>query len=339
MTEPASHTQSDSVTVYFSGAPYECAPGETVLDALLRQKVDVPYSCKKGTCLSCLLKAVGPVPASAQEGLRPTLSDQGFFLPCLCPPVDGLSIEPATGSGLLLDATIESTEKLAPHITRLRLRPAETLDYQAGQFINLRRADGLTRSYSLASVPGEDDMLELHIKQLDSGLMSNWAADGACAGDEVQIQGPNGSCFYLEGNADAPLMMIGNGAGLAPLWAIARDALNRGHQGDIHLYHGSRHVDGLYLQDALAALSDEHDNFHYHPCLSGSAVGRGYRRGRAEEVAFGDHPDLKGWHLYLCGYPPMVEAARRTAFLNGAALDDILCDAFELRELRTKPRK
>lgn len=262
----------------------------------------------------------------------------GVFLPCLCPATDGLAIEPATGSGLFLDATIESIEKLAPLMTRVRLKPAEAFENKAGQFINLRRADGLTRSYSLASVPGADDMLELHIKKLGNGLMSNWIADGAGADDSVQVQGPNGACFYLDGIVDNPLMLIGNGAGLAPLWGIVRDALNRGHQGEIHLYHGSRHADGLYLRDELAKLAGKHENFHYHPCLSGKTVDEGCRRGRAEEVAFGDQQNLKGWYLYLCGYPPMVEAARKIAFLNGADLGNILCDAFELRELRTKPR-
>ncbi len=338
MTDAAKRSRTNPTTVYFSGAPCECAPGETVLDALLRQKPDLAYSCKKGTCLSCILKADGPVPAEAQEGLSPTLAKQGYFLPCLCPPLDGMLIEPAEGNGLFADATIESVDQLAAQITRIRLRPDETFGYQAGQFINLRREDGLTRSYSLASVPGQDDLLELHIKRLENGVMSNWAVDGASAGDGVEIQGPNGSCFYLDGNADSPLMMIGNGAGLAPLWAIARDALNRGHQGDIHLYHGSRHADGLYLRDELAELANQHANFHYHPCLSGSVAQKGCRRGRAENVAFNDHQNLKDWHLYLCGYPPMVEAARKTAFLNGASLANILSDAFELRELRTKPR-
>lgn len=338
MTKAANQIQENSVSVQFSGAEYDCAPGESLLDALLRHKVDLAYSCKKGTCLSCILKADGPVPAAAQEGLQPALAEQGYFLPCLCPPQDGMAIRAAEGDGIFLDARIESIDKLAPLVTRIRLKPEQKFEYQAGQFINLRRADGLTRSYSLASVPGQDDFLELHVKQLENGTMSNWLAEGASAGEAVKIQGPNGSCYYLDGSSDRSLMLIGNGAGLAPLWGIARDALGRGHQGDIHLFHGSRHADGLYLRGELASLATAHANFHYRPCLSGVVAQGSCRPGRAEEVAFRDHPDLKGWRLYLCGYPPMVEAARKTAFLKGAALSDILGDAFELRNLRRKSR-
>ncbi len=50
------------------------------------------------------------------------------------------------------------------------------------------------------------------------------------------------------------------------------------------------------------------------------------------------HPNLKGWRLYLCGYPPMVAGARKNAYLMGADLADIFADPFELQDLRTEPR-
>ena len=47
---------------------------------------------------------------------------------------------------------------------------------------------------------------------------------------------------------------------------------------------------------------------------------------------------LDGWRVFLCGYPPMVHGAKKLAYLAGAALEDILTDPFELRELRQMPR-
>jgi NAD(P)H-flavin reductase len=133
------------------------------------------------------------------------------------------------------------------------------------------------------------------------------------------------------------MLLIGNGTGLAPLIGIARDALNDGHSGAIHLYHGTRRSEGLYLDDALRELDADFENFHYTPCTS-REESPGTRRGRAEEVALTDHPDLSGWRVYLCGYPPMVHDMQRRAFLAGASLADIYIDPFELRDLRKKPR-
>lgn len=168
--------------------------------------------------------------------------------------------------------------------------------------------------------------------------MSNWVFDEMQVGESVDIQGPNGCCFYLPGDPGQGLLMIGNGTGLAPLAAIARDALNDGHNGPIRLYHGSRAEGGLYLQDRLLDLAAANANFSYTGCLSGAAPPPGHARGRAEEVAFGEIPDLAGWRVYLCGNPPMVEGAKKRAFLAGADLKEIYADAFELKELRAAPR-
>ena len=60
--------------VAFGGGAYECRQSETVIEALLRHKLDVPYSCKKGVCLSCMLRVTeGAIPKIAQVGIRDTL--------------------------------------------------------------------------------------------------------------------------------------------------------------------------------------------------------------------------------------------------------------------------
>ena len=321
--------------IAFDGATYDCGDGETVLDALLRQGIEIPHSCKLGVCLSCLLKAEpGQAPAAAQDGLRETLCEQGYFLACQCQPDRALSVSRGDEADVFGRAKVIEVERLAPRVCRVAIEPATPLYYRAGQFVNLRRDDGLTRSYSLASVPRLDALLELHVKLLPGGQMSSWIFDDLAAGDSLDIQGPNGACYYAPGRSDQDLLLIGNGTGLAPLIGIARDALNDGHGGPIRLYHGTREEDGLYLRNALEDLAARHGNFEYVPCLSESPAAAGCRPGRAESVAFSDHTELDGWRVFLCGYPPMVHSAKKLAYLAGAALEDILADPFELRELR-----
>lgn len=326
-------------TILFDCATYDCGDGETVLDALLRQGVDIPYSCKLGVCLSCLLKAEpDQIPAAAQDGLRDTLRERGYFLACQCQPEGALSVSLGEESEVFGRAAVVEVARLAPQVCRVVLEPATPLYYRAGQFVNLRRYDGLTRSYSLASVPRLDTHLELHVKRLTDGQMSNWIFNDLAAGDSLEIQGPNGGCYYVPGRPDQGLLLIGNGTGLAPLIGIARDALNDGHAGAIRLYHGTREADGLYLRATLEALAVECANFEYFPCLSGASIAPGCRPGRAESVAFSDLTALEGWRVFLCGYPPMVHNAKQLAYLAGAALPDILADPFEMRELRQTPR-
>jgi len=325
--------------IAFRGVEYECRDSETVLDALLRQGVALPYSCRAGQCLTCVLRGLdGLVPPEAQAPLRETLRRQGYFLACCCRPQGPLTVSLPDEGALYARARVLQNEPLAPLIRRLRLETAVPIDYAAGQFVNMRRADGLTRSYSLASVPGQDATLEVHVKRHTGGAMSTWVFENLRPGAEVDLQGPNGACFYVSGRPEQPLLLIGNGTGLAPLYGIVRAALAAGHSGPIHLYHGSRHAEGLYLRDELAAMAARHANFRYAPCLSGSADTQGCRPQRAERAAFADHADLGGWRLFLCGCPPMVKEAQRQAYLAGVDLADIHADPFTLRELRKEPR-
>lgn len=150
-----------------AGETVDLARGETVLDALLRHGVDAPHSCRKGSCFSCMMRAVaGAPPAGSQDGLRDTLRDQGYLLACRAIPETDLEIALPDDDAVFGRATVVEVAALAPAIRRVRLAPQSPFDYHAGQFVNLRRADGLVRSYSLASVARLDATLEIHVKRL-----------------------------------------------------------------------------------------------------------------------------------------------------------------------------
>ena len=113
--------------IRFAGADYDCAPGETVLDALLRHGLALAHSCRKGVCLSCTLRTPdGGVPAGAQAGLRPTLAAQGYFLPCLFAPEDDLSVA-ACDDALFGRARVTAVDLISPSVARVRLDPATPL--------------------------------------------------------------------------------------------------------------------------------------------------------------------------------------------------------------------
>ena len=151
-------------------------------------------------------------------------------------------------------------------------------------------------------------------------------------GGSIDFYGPSGSSFYLPGRPQDALLLVGTGTGLSPLVGIARDALLSGHEGPVHLYHGSATVAGLYLDRELRRLSERFATFRYTPCLDGEDHAEGCSRGRANDVAFTEHRKLHGHRVYLSGVPAMVHAAKKTAYLQGAALSDIHTDPFESSE-------
>lgn len=310
----------------FGGAVYAAAPGESVLDALLRHGVAVPHSCRAGACQSCLLRASqGRVPAAAQAGLKATLVEQGYFLSCVCRPDEDLVLEPA--GGLDVPARIMGLERLSPTVLRARVRTEQPLSYRAGQYITLRRPDGLARSYSLASLPG-DDALELHIRRAPQGRMSGWLFEEARAEEPVTVRGPAGDCFYTGGAPEQPLLLAGTGTGLAPLVGICRDAVRQGHTGPIHLYHGALRPEGLYLESELRRLTAKNENVRYSPVVLEGGEAAGIATGALDKVIAANHPQLAGWRGYLCGDPSIVQMLKKKFFLAGMPSRQIFADAF-----------
>ena len=327
-------------TIRYAGESYVAELGENVLDVLLREGVDKSYSCRQGICLSCITHcAEGEISDGAQKNIKHSIAKQGYFLACQAKVGGDMVLATPDTAALYTRTKVKSVEDVNDNVIRLVLQAATPLYYHAGQYANLRRPDGLSRSYSMASVPFLDSGLEFHIRRMPGGRMSNWIADHLKVGHSIDLQGPNGSCYYLTDEIDKPLLLIGTGSGLAPLYGIARDALFSGHTGPVHFYHGSAGMDGLYFRDRMKDIAELHPHFNYVPCLSKGAPPTGVRGGRASEAALADFPNLKGWIVYICGEPDMVHDMQEQAFIAGAAIRDIHADAFEYRDKRSEPRE
>ncbi len=313
-------------TLTWQGRALPLEAGETVLDALERAGEKVPSSCRVGACQACLVRARGgAVPPGAQKALRPALVEQGYFLACQALPVGDLEVAPADDLPQVR-ATVARIDRPAADVVRIALAPGEAFAYRAGQFVHVARADGLTRAYSLASVPG-DPLLELHVKRAPGGAMSGYLCEALAPGDVLTLRGPAGSCCYEGGRPAQPLLLAGTGTGLAPLLGIARDALARGHAGPITLLHGALTAAGLYADEALRDLAARHPTFRYAP----SVLDAGPDDPRAGAIRAHVARALQaapGARVFLCGPPETVGPLQRDAFLAGVKLRDLLVDAF-----------
>ncbi len=310
---------------------FSCQPDETVLETLLRENVRVPNGCRQGLCQACMMRSLdNPPPVSAQTGLKDTLQKQNYFLACICRPEQDMTVALPNQQGASIEAVVIKKQLLTPDIIQLVLEYQTRLNFFAGQFVNLKRPDGLIRSYSIANIPHHKNILEFHIRRLPNGQFSSWVHDELELGASITISEAQGSCHYLPGRAEQPLMLVGTGSGLAPLYGIIADALAQDHSGPIHLFHGSRDLNGLYFVDEMRELAAKFDNFQYTPCVSGEGIESGHVRGRAHDIALSSIETLKGWRVFLCGHPEMVNQTKRMAFMKGASMADIYADAFHV---------
>lgn len=314
------------LSVEMEGVSYALHEGESVLDALLRQGRAVPYSCKSGVCGSCMMRAERDVPVRAQEGLKDVWKARGYFLACVCYPERSLSVA-MPGDDARVPARIVGLDRLNGQVLRVRLVSEHEFHYHAGQYLTLLLNGGLARTYSIASLPDEG-YLELHVRRLPQGRMSTWLHDSAQVGDVVSVQGPSGECFYVAGREQQPLLLVGTGTGLAPLYGIVRDALRHGHRGEIHLLHGAVRHSGLYLTGELKKLAGQHPQLHYTTSVLEAEGAEGLPAGPIEQIVSERFRNVAGWRGYVCGDPALVQALKKRLFLAGMASRDIHADAF-----------
>ncbi|MBL8246163.1 MAG: 2Fe-2S iron-sulfur cluster binding domain-containing protein [Rhodanobacteraceae bacterium] len=312
--------------IEFNGRHYGCQPGETLLEALLRQGADTAHSCRRGSCRCCQLRLVDGEVETRIE-IDPSVRDSGHLLPCVSLPRGDVKLAPADPSRQAHPVDLIDRRALSADIVELDLAPSRSLDFRPGQHIELIRADGLTRPYSIVSLPDEDWYFRVHVRRDPAGAMSRWLCDEARPGERLHLRGAHGACHYRADMCARPLLLLAGGSGAGALAGIARHALAQGHPGPIELWHGVRTRWELYLHDALLDLQRQYPQFRYRPCLSREQIG-GIAHGYPGELAFASERDCSGHEIFLCGPPAMVVAARAAAIGAGAQRARIHADPF-----------
>ncbi|MBV7316593.1 2Fe-2S iron-sulfur cluster-binding protein [Shewanella sp. NIFS-20-20] len=327
---------------YVDGVAFEASSGETVLDALLRQNYPANYSCRKGRCRSCLMKYVeGDLALLAQRGLEIEYKQEGLLFACQCIPSHGLTLQSVQSDSLFLSAPIVAKTRLSEHVVKLIVQVSGNKRFLAGQSVNIRQPDGVGRTFAIAKVSG--DLLEFHVKRKRNGKFSDWLFYRACEGDQLLLQGPWGHCHYYPGMPEDTLVLIGEGTGLGAVAGIAEEALNKGHSGNIYLYHYGRNLDDLYQHKQLLQWMLMNRNFFYQACVGADSEksqvdGKRVRLAEPIELVTGRHQFDRQFRVFICGEPKMVLRGQERVFLSGVPIERIHVLSFDYRELRKRPR-
>lgn len=320
---------------------FELQDNESVLDCLLRNEQPIAYACRSGACQSCLCKSVQGAPtAKAQAGLKSTLQAGGYALACQWVPEGDIEVRlPGADEGTC-EAHITALDHLNNGVLRVLARVAETakdFSCRPGQYLNLINAEGVSRSYSVANDHARDGVLEFHIAATQHGLFTRWLFTQAKVGDALHLRGPAGDCFYVaDATQEFPVLLVGTGTGLAPLWGIANQALAQGHRGPLTLLQGGTAPERLYYVDELSGLQAAHPNFRYRALvLQGAGSDPRIEQGDLVEQALAsiDPARLKETRVFLCGAPDFVQGLRKRIFLKGVSSAHIFCDAFVTRSV------
>ncbi len=354
--------------------------GDKLLEALSKASLFVPSACGgKGTCGQCRLQVLegGGAALPTETALltkREVASNER--LSCQVTVKHDLRIVlPHEIFGVRKwPCTVRSNRNVSTYIKELVLDfdLDETMDFRAGGYIQIecgphevdfanfdidppfdkdwhrlrrylsRVREPVTRAYSMANYPDENDIVMLNVRiALPPADAPPYAPPGAMSsylfslrpGDKLNVFGPFGEFFAKK--TEAEMVFIGGGAGMAPMRSHILDQLLRiKSKRKISFWYGARSRRELFYDDLFDKLAAEHENFSWHVALSEPLPDddwKGYR-GFIHQVVHDHHlehhPDPEDCEFYLCGPTVMIKAVQHMLEDLGVPEESVLFDDF-----------
>jgi CDP-4-dehydro-6-deoxyglucose reductase, E3 len=318
-----------------SGRSFEASQGVSILDAASLAHISLPYSCKTGRCSTCKCKVVsGKTTALHPEtGLTDQEKDRGWILSCVRTADSDVVLDASDLGGVELPVNktfacrISQITFLAPDVVQiiLRLPPSADFKFFSGQYIDLIGPNGIRRSYSLANASFANKTLELHIRAVEGGLLSNYWFNEAKINDLLRLNGPLGT-FFLRETANVDVVFLATGTGIAPVKAMLESLVDlplEQRPKSVTVLWGGRKIKDLYLN--VAEIAGGHT---YVPVLSRPDVNWLGAKGYVQNVLLTMSLDWKTVSVYACGSNEMIHSAQKVLVDAGLLSNRFYSDAF-----------
>ena len=160
-------------------------------------------------------------------------------------------------------ATVESIAAETYRAKTLRVSLPAWRPFRPGQHVDVRLTapDGYQaqRSYSIASAPESQGVLDLTVELVDDGEVSPWFFDVAEPGDTFELRGPIGGPFTWSLEAGGPLLLVAGGSGIVPLMSMLRHRSAANGSSSALLLYSSRSLDDVIYRGEFESLAADPD--------------------------------------------------------------------------------
>ncbi len=294
-------------------------PGETVLEAGLRQGFRLLHACDNGVCQICRADLVeGQIERIAYqaEKKRPqAINDRSSqVLLCRAKPYTDCTFyfQGIRGPNELEAKTfamqIQDIKPLTDAIYQVRLlAPAGSIpEFFAGQYLQLI-IPGLNNAYfSIANAPGTRTV-ELHVEAQPGHVSAVAVMDYLRQQAVVKARLPMGNCF-LSGVPRANVILIAAGTGFTQIKALAEYLHPQSaFEKELTFYWGVRRPSEMYARATAERWEQVRDNWHFVPVFADNPDNEwpGHHEELVKAVLADDH-DWQQTLVFVSGSPTMV---------------------------------
>jgi 3-ketosteroid 9alpha-monooxygenase subunit B len=161
---------------------------------------------------------------------------------------------------LRIARVVRETEDASSFVLDVPPHLKSAFSYSAGQFCTFRvRIDGQAylRCYSMSSAPEVDDEMQVTVKRVPGGAVSNWMIDNLGAGDIIDTTCPSGVFCLGDDGVDVDIVAFAAGSGITPVFSILKTALATTAR-RVQLLYANRDRDSIIFADELDRLTERH---------------------------------------------------------------------------------
>jgi NAD(P)H-flavin reductase/hemoglobin-like flavoprotein len=236
------------------------------------------------------------------------------------------------------EAEVVSHERRGYDIAVLRIRPDPAYPYRAGQSMPVETSirPRLWRPYSPANAPRADGTVDLHIKAVPGGQVSNALVNSVMPGDVLKLGSPVGNRLTLDGDTGRNLVLLAGGTGLSPLKAVVEELAASDNPRRVALFVGARTSADLYDLPALEQMQRSLPWLSVVPVLSHDPYHDG-QRGNVGEIAL-RHDGWVDCEVYVCGSDSMVSDCVTRLVASGIPVERIHMEDYDADPYRASAR-
>lgn len=311
-------SRSHQVTI--DGSALTARRGELLLDAALRNGVDLPFNCRVGHCGTCCVQLVS---GQVQGGQG---AEAGIVHACQCRIASDVVVAKlARVRSRSVEGQLVSLIAVSREVTEMEIRIDSPLPHHAGQYGQVQFTGFPARAFSMTQpllAQPAGNSLYFHVRRMMDGRVTPALGSRILRGHAVRVTGPFGRAHFRS-NSASRLVLIGTSTGFAPIWSIAIAALREDPRRTMMVIAGGRSIESLYMAPALSRLA-RFPNVRVVPvCSAPNVVSPHLMRGRPTDYL---PLLLQTDEVYVCGAPGMVDSVKSIAAHYGAIC---YADSFE----------
>lgn len=226
----------------------------------------------------------------------------------------------------IINTCVLSIEPLSPSVLKVMLEAPQAIHFKAGQYLQVVMGSEDKRPFSIANMPNNTNLLELHIGATPDNSYAYEVIEEARKSKELKVEIGLGDAYLRESNL--PAVIVAGGTGYSYAKSVLLDCLSRQAKRPVYLFWGAKTQADLYEASMLAKLAQEHEQYHFIPVVEIPDSQWSGKTGLVHEVAMQSFPAMHEVQVYVAGRFEMAAVVKKAFLPLGLAPENLIGDAF-----------